>query len=93
MIRDLAGGESAGLLGMMLAAGAGILACAATGAFSGAMVTLFRIPPFIVTLGVMLVASGLAYILADGQSINQVPDAFICLGRGADCAGCPTPSF
>jgi ribose transport system permease protein len=69
---------------MLIASLAGILACAASGVFSGTMVTLFRIPPFIVTLGMMLVASGLAYILADGQSINQVPDTFIWLGRGAD---------
>ena len=56
------------------------------------MVTLFRIPPFIVTLAMMLVASGLAYILADGQSINQVPDRFIWLGRGADSSGSRTRS-
>jgi ribose transport system permease protein len=84
LIRDVAGAESAGAAGMALAGIAGVAACAAAGAFSGAMVTLFRVPPFIVTLGVMLVASGLAYILADGQSINQVPDRFIWLGRGAD---------
>ena len=84
LIRDAAGGESAGPTGMALAALGGIAACALSGAFSGMMVTLFRVPPFIVTLAVMLVASGLAYILSDGQSINQVPDAFIRLGRGAD---------
>jgi ribose transport system permease protein len=84
LIRDTAGAESAGTAGMVLASLAAILACAAFGVFSGTMVTLFRIPPFIVTLGMMLVASGLAYILADGQSINQVPDRFIWLGRGAD---------
>jgi ribose transport system permease protein len=32
----------------------------------------------------MLVASGLAYIFAKGQSIYQIPDSFIWLGRGAD---------
>jgi ribose transport system permease protein len=84
LIRDVAGAESAGTAGMVLASLAGIAVCAASGLFSGTMVTLFGIPPFIVTLGMMLVASGLAYILADGQSIHQVPDAFIWLGRGAD---------
>jgi ribose transport system permease protein len=47
------------------------------------MVTMFSIPSFIVTLAMMLVASGLAYLCARGQSIYQVPDAFIWLGRGA----------
>jgi ribose transport system permease protein len=37
----------------------------------------------------MLVASGLAYNLADGQSINQVPERFIWLGRGADVLRIP----
>ncbi len=84
LIRDAAGGESTGVSGMVLASLGGIAVCAASGLFSGAMVTLFRVPPFIVTLGMMLVASGLAYIVSDGQSINQVPDAFIRLGRGAE---------
>ena len=53
------------------------------------MVTRVRVPPFIVTLAMMLVASGLAYILADGQSIYQVPDSFVWLGRGADLFGIP----
>jgi len=48
------------------------------------MITLFRIPPFIVTLAMMLVGSGLAYLLAQGQSIYQLPDSFVWLGRGAD---------
>jgi len=53
------------------------------------MITRFRIPPFIVTLAMMLVASGLAYTLADGQSIYQLPDSFVRLGRGADLGGLP----
>jgi ribose transport system permease protein len=89
LIRDAAGGESASSPGMVLCGLGGILACSASGFFSGLMVTLFRIPPFIVTLAMMLVASGLAYILADGQSINQVPDRFIWLGRGADLGYLP----
>ena len=93
LIRDAAGGESAGMAGMVLGCAGGIAVCGASGAFSGAMVTLFRVPPFIVTLGMMLVASGLAYILSDGQSINQVPDAFVRLGRGADLLRVPNAVF
>lgn len=89
LIRDAAGGESASTAGMALGALGGILACSACGLFSGLMVTLFRIPAFIVTLAVMLVASGLAYILADGQSIDRVPERFIWLGRGADLLHLP----
>jgi ribose transport system permease protein len=89
LIRDVFGAEAAGVGGMAAAGAAGVLAGALAGSCSGAMVTLGRIPPFIATLGMMLVASGLAYILADGQSINQVPPSFIRLGRGADLARVP----
>lgn len=83
-IRDFAGAEDAGVIGMIACSLAGIALCGLSGVFSGAMVTLFRIPPFIVTLAMMLVASGAAYLVSGGQSINQVPDRFIWLGRGAD---------
>jgi len=52
-------------------------------------VTLCAIPPFIVTLAMMLVASGLAYLLAQGQSVYQLPDSFVWLGRGANFLGIP----
>jgi ribose transport system permease protein len=68
---------------------AAILVCGVVGAFSGFMVTQFFIPPFIVTLAMMLVGSGLAYILAEGQSIYQIPDSFVWLGRGSDFMGLP----
>ncbi len=63
--------------------------CGCFGEFSGWMVTRFEIPPFIVTLGMMLMGSGLAFLLADGQSISAMPDAFVWLGRGADFVGLP----
>lgn len=88
-IRDQAGAYEAGAWGMTLGCLAGIAVCALVGLFSGLMVTLFSIPPFIVTLGMMLVASGMAYIFAEGQSIHQVPDSFVWLGRGADLWGIP----
>jgi ribose transport system permease protein len=83
-IRDAAGGVHAGAAGMTLACLGGIAVCGLVGVFTSGMVTWFAIPPFIVTLGMMLVSSGLAYILAKGQSVYQVPDSFVWLGRGAD---------
>lgn len=89
LIRDAAGAEHALPLGMVLCSLAGIVVCGLMGLFSGLMVALFAIPPFIVTLGMMLVASGLAYILAEGQTIYEVPDTFIWLGRGATLFNIP----
>lgn len=88
-IRDYAGGEEASAVGMTLACVTAILACGIVGAFSGAMITKFDIPPFIVTLAMMLVGSGLAYILSAGQSIYQVPASFVWLGRGTDLLRLP----
>lgn len=82
LIRDAAGAKEAGAMGMVLCCLGGIAVCAAMGVFSGAMVTVFRIPPFIVTLAMMLVASGFAYTFAQGQSIYEVPASFTYLGRG-----------
>ncbi len=84
LIREFAGAENASSVGMVLCCLAAILACGLIGVFSGLMVTHFLIPPFIVTLAMMMVASGLAFILAQGQSIYQVPNSLIWLGRGSD---------
>jgi ribose transport system permease protein len=88
-IRDFAGGVQAGAVGTTLACLAAIAICGAVGAFSGAMITAFGLPPFIVTLATMLVASGAAYLIAQGQSVYQIPDSFVWLGRGADFLNLP----
>ena len=89
LIRDQCGGVDASTLGMILACAAAIATCGLLGGLSGALVTLFGIPPFIVTLAMMLVASGLAYIASAGQSIYQIPESFVWLGRGTGLLGLP----
>ncbi len=89
LVRDIAGGQNASVIGMAFCGVVAILACGCIGGFSGWMITSFSIPPFIVTLAMMLVGSGLAYILAQGQSIAEVPESFVWLGRGADLFGIP----
>ena len=59
-IRDYAGAEEASPVGMTLACLGAVAVCGLIGAFSGGMITVFSIPPFIVTLAMMLVCSGLA---------------------------------
>jgi ribose transport system permease protein len=90
MIRDWGGGSDAGL-GMVLVAGcAGIAICALAGALNGFMITTFQIPPFIVTLGMMMMASGLSFRLSEGRSIPELPATFFWLGRG-QTLGVPHP--
>ena len=88
-IRDFAGGVNATTGGMVLACVAAMAVCGGAGAFTGLMVTRFRIPPFIVTLAMMLVGSGLAYTMAGSQTIFQLPESFTWLGREATLLGLP----
>lgn len=79
------------LAGSALATPAGVLVMLAVGAtiglLNGAAVTLFRMPPFIVTLTGMMFFSGLAIWLAESKSIANLPDSFIALGKHVWLAG------
>ncbi|MCB1232233.1 MAG: ABC transporter permease [Verrucomicrobiae bacterium] len=75
------GAEHATVLVMICAALGAVLICGLVGLFSGVMVTTFSIPPFIVTLAVMLIASGIAFDWSNNESIHRLPAAFTWLGR------------
>jgi ribose transport system permease protein len=59
-----------------------LLVCGLCGLINGLLVVRYQIPPFIATLAMMLIASGAAFLLSKGQSINAVPESFVWLGRG-----------
>lgn len=63
---------------------------AACGAVSGFMIGWFRIPPFIITLGMMGAARGLSLLYTGGASITGFPDPFRSLGAGW-LLGLPVP--
>lgn len=69
-------------LGVALAGGAAAAGGCLVGAASGTIIAVCSIPPFIVTLSVMLVARGLAFIMCDGQPVYDLPEGFSDLGRG-----------
>lgn len=82
LIREVAGGVEAGAMGMAFSCAGGIVVCGVLGLATGWMVTRHRIAPFLVTLALMLMASGAAYRLTSGESVYQVPESFTTLGRG-----------
>ncbi len=85
LIKNVVGGLEASSFGLTLAGLAAIAVCAAVGCFNGIMVTRFSIPPFIVTLAMMMIASGFAFMITNGDSIfNELPESFKWLGVGAD---------
>lgn len=65
-----------------LAALIGLLAGAAFGLANGLIVSKLRINPFITTLGTMLLARGLTYIVSGGTGRSGFDEAFCWLGQG-----------
>ena len=88
-IREWMGGPDATILGMAAASILAIAACGILGLFSGSMVAYFGVPSFVASLGMMMVASGLAYMISGGLSIYQIPASFDWLGRGDGLFGIP----
>jgi ribose/xylose/arabinose/galactoside ABC-type transport system permease subunit len=74
------------LLGFALAVFVGVL----FGVFNGTFVAYFKVPPFVVTLAVLTIARGLAFILAEGRSIGNLPESFAWLGK-TSILGVPLP--
>ena len=68
----------------------GMLAGMACGAVNGAVITAGRIAPFIVSLGMMTIARGLALVLSDGRPVSNLSREFTSIG-GGDLLGVPTP--
>lgn len=62
-----------------------ILAGVAVGLFNGLMISKVGLPPFIVTLGMMNLSRGIAYILTKGSPLSlsgYLPDSFRFLATG-----------
>ena len=84
------GGPDASQAAVALGVLAGISVCAGLGIFHGLLVTLGRVPPFVVTLGSMLTARGAARWLSEGRSIPELPASFVWIG-GGKTLGVPHP--
>jgi ribose/xylose/arabinose/galactoside ABC-type transport system permease subunit len=68
----------------------GLGSAAAVGALNGVLVARFGLPPFIVTLGTMSLARGLAVVLTSGYMVSGLPAGYLALGRG-QLFGVPVP--
>ena len=91
-IHWMATGSEPGPGTLLLGCLAALFLSALVGLFTGLMVTVFDIPPFIVTLAIMQTARGFAYKVAGGPSpVNINSESFHQLGAGADLLGIPNP--
>ncbi len=75
-------GDAPAAMAIALGLSAGVAMGAGAGAASGAVIARLAIPPFIVTLAVMLMARGFAFIICGGQPIYELPAPLMTLGRG-----------
>jgi ribose/xylose/arabinose/galactoside ABC-type transport system permease subunit len=66
------GGGVATVVGVISTIGVATL----LGFFNGAMIALFNVHPFIITLGTMAIYRGIAFVQTSGQSIGGFPQAF-----------------
>jgi putative xylitol transport system permease protein len=80
----LSGANLPGPLLVVIGFSAGILLGACLGLVSGALVALPRLPAFIATLGMMMIARGLAFVVCSGRPISPLPLAFSAVGQSPD---------
>jgi ribose/xylose/arabinose/galactoside ABC-type transport system permease subunit len=92
---DLSVGSVVGLAGVLSAdvllrtgsvpvgVGIGLVVGLAVGTVNGLAVTKLRVPPFIVTLAMMLIARGAAYKYTNARTISGLPSSFAAISQGA----------
>ena len=73
-------------VGVLLGIGVGAVA----GLVNGLVITRLRVPAFIATLGMLLIARGIALRVAGGVTVDGTPDAFNTLAYGRPL-GIPAP--
>ena len=60
------------------------------GLANAVVITKAKLPPFIVTLGMMSIARGLAFAITGGETIRNLPPDFLVIGQG-ELLAVPTP--
>ena len=76
-------GKNAGAGHFFVALAAGVGTGLLLGAINGSLVAFVRIPPFVVTLGMMSIARSLAFVFSQGQPISDLSNEFLAIGQGA----------
>jgi ribose transport system permease protein len=77
---------------IILSLTASLLVGAASGGIAGLFVTRLRITPFIVTLALMTIWRGGAFVVTEGRPVWDLPEAFADLGSGRTM-GIPNPTL
>lgn len=74
----------------LIAMGVGLLAGAGLGAVNGIFVAKWRMPAFVVTLGMLSMARGFTFLTTDGMPVPRISEGFLVVGQGV-FLGIPVP--
>jgi ribose/xylose/arabinose/galactoside ABC-type transport system permease subunit len=78
--------------GVLFSVACGLLAATALGLVSGFIISRTSMPPFIVTLGMLGIARGLALLVSDAKPISIEVESFVNFGKGT-LLGIPTSAI
>jgi ribose transport system permease protein len=70
-------------MGIVPAIVLGLAAGAAIGVFNGVLVAYGKLPPFIVTLGMLGIARGAVLVLTDASTVQPLPESFGNIANGS----------
>ena len=68
----------------------GLAVGAAIGVFNGSLVAYGKLPPFIVTLGMLGIARGVVLVLTDASTVQPLPDVVRQHRQRRRSSGCRT---
>jgi len=83
--------DAPGFIVFLIAILGGIIFGATSGTAAGIFITKFKITPFIVTLALMTIWRGAAFVYTEGRPVWGLPEAFSTLG-GDRILGVPIPT-
>ncbi|MBI4429177.1 MAG: ribose ABC transporter permease [Ignavibacteriales bacterium] len=83
--------DEAFTLALLLSVLVGLGVGAFSGVVAGTFITRFRISPFIVTLALMTIWRGAAFVVTEGRPVWELPEAFSIVGGGR-ILGIPNPT-
>jgi ribose/xylose/arabinose/galactoside ABC-type transport system permease subunit len=78
--------------GIVVSVAGGMAATTTLGMISGLLVSRTKIPPFVVTLGMLGIARGLALLISDARPVSVEIESFVAFGR-ANWFGIPVSAI
>ncbi len=92
-VAEAIGSAGDGTLPLIVPVLAALLVGALIGAINGIMIAVGHVTPFIMTMGMMTIARGVALIISGGGQLPYLTDSFKAIGKGNTSFGIPYLAF